>query len=101
MAKKVQYLASEVGVQVSLIEASIGPQMLMLEHLSIYPWYMHACSSLDLPKERQRTTHKEPDPGISSTGLQGRTRHLSQHIAILDQKGGRTMPLFYLHFITH
>jgi len=76
MAKKVQYLASEVGVQVSLIQASIGPQMLTLEHLSASPWYMDAHSSLDLPKERHRMTHEEPGHGINSTGLQRRTRHL-------------------------
>lgn len=73
--KKVQYLASEVRVQVSLIQASIGPQMFMLEHLSASPWYMDAHSSLDLPKERYRITHEEPGPGISSTGLQ-KTRDL-------------------------
>ena len=82
MTKKVQSLASEVGVQVSSIQASRGPQMLMLEHLSACPWYMDAHSSLDLPKERYRMTHEELGPGTSSTGVSQasramrRTRHL-------------------------
>lgn len=61
MAKKVQYLAS--GMQISLIQASTEPWMLILEHLSACPWHTDALCSLDLPKKRQRMIHEEPGPG--------------------------------------